>query len=123
MRWAQQAVLSRLQTFAYEHEEIFAIWVCLQEALVNAIEHGNGNDPNKRVRMTYLTSDYGTWIRIEDQGGGFDPQALADPTSSANLDQPHGRGVFLMRCLMDRVEFNRRGNAVTMELVRRKKVR
>ncbi len=90
--------------------------VGLTEALANAILYGNGHDPQKRVRLEIaFTSDQIT-ARITDQGNGFDPSALPDPTAPENLQRPNGRGVFLMRQLMDEVHFNNPGNSVTLVL-------
>lgn len=88
--------------------------VGLTEALSNAMLYGNGRDPSKRVRVE-VTVDRGTIVaRITDEGPGFDPEVVPDPTVPANREKPGGRGLFLMRKFMDELHFNEEGNSVTM---------
>jgi serine/threonine-protein kinase RsbW len=110
----QSEVLACLAAYGYEERDIFAIELALQEAVTNAVRHGNRNNPTKSVRVGLLVCAHGVWIRVADQGAGFDPSSVPDPTLPENLQRENGRGVFLMRQLMDDVSFNRRGNAVTM---------
>lgn len=91
--------------------------VGLTEALANAMLYGNCRDPHKRVRVeAHLTSGE-IRVKVTDEGRGFDPEAVLDPTLPANRARPGGRGIFLIRQLMDRVEFNERGNSITMILL------
>lgn len=94
----------------------FNLRVCLTEALSNAMIYGNGSDPKKRVRVEVVVLGAALQARVTDQGGGFDPHTVPDPTEPANVTKPCGRGIFLMRQLMDEVRFNERGNAVTLVL-------
>jgi serine/threonine-protein kinase RsbW len=92
--------------------------VGVTEALANAMLYGNARDPRKRVRIeARITADSIT-INVTDEGRGFDPAAVPDPTLPANLLRAGGRGLFLIRQLMDRVEFNECGNSITMVLHR-----
>ncbi|UCC26125.1 MAG: ATP-binding protein [Gemmatimonadales bacterium] len=90
--------------------------VALAEALANAMLYGNGSDPHKRVRVDVTVNDAEVSARVTDQGAGFDPDAVEDPTTPENLMRPGGRGLFLMRQLLDEVRFNDRGNSVTLIL-------
>jgi serine/threonine-protein kinase RsbW len=90
--------------------------VGLTEALANAMIYGNGRDPSKRVRIQVTLKPDALIARITDQGNGFDPSEVADPTVSENLHRVGGRGIFLMRKLMDEVRFNDQGNSVTLVL-------
>ncbi|HEX9108288.1 MAG TPA: ATP-binding protein [Longimicrobiales bacterium] len=92
--------------------------VSLSEALANAMLNGNRRDPEKRVRLEARLAPRRLVIRVTDEGGGFDPQTLPDPTLPEHRVQGSGRGIFLIRNLMDAVEFNERGNAITMVLER-----
>ncbi|MBX6363689.1 MAG: ATP-binding protein [Gemmatimonadetes bacterium] len=94
--------------------------VSLAEALANAMLYGNRRDPAKRVRVEAHLSREEIVVRVTDQGRGFDPSAVPDPTLPANLSRPGGRGIFLIRNLMDVVEFNPQGNSITMVLRRRR---
>lgn len=91
--------------------------VGLAEALANAMLYGNGDDPGKRVRVEVTVSECRVSARVTDQGDGFDPDAVADPTTPENLLRPGGRGLFLMRQLMDEVRYNERGNSVTLVMI------
>ena len=90
--------------------------VGLTEALSNAMLYGNGSDPQKRVRVEVDIKVQEVAVRVTDQGSGFDPTTVPDPTHPDNISKTGGRGVFLMRALMDEVRFNDQGNSVTMVL-------
>lgn len=90
--------------------------VGITEALANAVLYGNAQDPSKRVLVEARISPRVLVIRVTDEGVGFDPSRLPDPTTPANLTREGGRGIFLIRQLMDEVDFNERGNSITMVL-------
>lgn len=90
--------------------------VSLTEALSNAMLYGNRKDPHKRVRVEIIVGDVELIARVTDEGMGFDPTEIPDPTSPDNIEKAGGRGLFLMRELMDEVHFNERGNQVTLVL-------
>ena len=92
--------------------------VSLTEALSNAMLYGNSRDPSKRVLVEIAFLDDCIQARVTDQGAGFDPAAVPDPTTPENLMKPCGRGLFLMRKLLDDVTFNAEGNQVTLVLKR-----
>jgi serine/threonine-protein kinase RsbW len=83
-----------------------AVGLALREALCNAVLHGNCLDPSKLVQVHCRCElGYGVSIVVKDQGEGFNPNAIPDPSVVGNLKAGHGRGVFLMRWLMDEVSF------------------
>ncbi len=90
--------------------------VGLTEALSNAMLYGNNSDPEKRVRVEVTIKLEEVSVRVTDQGMGFDPAMVPDPTLPDNITKSGGRGIFLMKALMDEVEFNDRGNSVTLVL-------
>jgi serine/threonine-protein kinase RsbW len=91
------------------------IETAVREALVNAIVHGNQEDRGKRVYVTCrCTTDGEVSITVQDQGQGFDPEAIPDPTAPENRLLTHGRGIYLMRTLMDEVRFEQGGALVHM---------
>ena len=108
-------VLLQLEARHWQQRDIFAVHLATEEALINAIHHGNGSDVRKNVRVVCLLGGDRIRIEITDEGRGFDPSALPDPTCDDHLHTPCGRGVMLMRAFMSRVEFNACGNCVTME--------
>jgi len=113
-RRVQGEIEAALHAVRFSDTEIFAIRLALEEALVNAIKHGNQMDEAKRVRVSYRVTPDRFDITIRDEGPGFDPEDVPDPTALENLERPCGRGVFLMRHYMTSVEYNDTGNEVRM---------
>ncbi len=90
------------------------ILVATLEAVNNAIIHGNKTDINKQVNVAFILKKRSLNITVRDEGMGFNPQVVPDPTSPENIENLHGRGVYLMNNLADYIEFNPDGNQVTM---------
>jgi phosphoserine phosphatase RsbU/P len=90
--------------------------VGLTEALANAMLYGNCRDPHKHVRVEASLTPESITVRVTDEGRGFDPSTILDPTLPANRARAGGRGLYLIRNLMDHVEFNEQGNSITMVL-------
>ena len=90
--------------------------VGLMEAIANAVLNGNGPDPSKRVKVEVAFRESAIMARVTDEGNGFDPCRVADPTTPENLLKDQGRGIYLMRRLLDEVHFNAQGNSVTLVL-------
>jgi serine/threonine-protein kinase RsbW len=102
----------------FSEAEIFGIKLAVEEALVNAVKHGNQMDPDKSVHVSYLVQPGIFEITIGDEGPGFDPADVPDPTAPENLERPCGRGLLLMRHYMNEVRFNASGNEVHMSKLR-----
>ncbi len=111
-------ILNTLMNNGWENKLVFGIHLSMEEALVNAVKHGNKYNPAKKVHVRVGISSNLFRSEITDEGEGFDPAKLPDPTDPDYLDKPNGRGVMLMRNFMTRVVYNDRGNAVFMEKVR-----
>jgi len=109
-----ERVLEQAKACRYSEETIFAIKLAMEEALINAIKHGNRNDPGKQLQVEFALDGRQAVIRITDQGNGFCPDDLPDPTAEENIEFPCGRGVMLIKAFMDEVKFNDRGNSVRM---------
>ena len=90
------------------------LFVALDEAFVNAVKHGNRHDPHKLVRITADLSATEARFTVEDEGNGFNVQEIPDPLDPVNLFKSSGRGVLLIYNIMDEVEYNARGNRLTM---------
>jgi serine/threonine-protein kinase RsbW len=89
--------------------------LALAEALSNAVVHGNRMDRQKLVQILCRCElEKGISVVVEDQGQGFDPNTVPDPTAAENIDNDHGRGIWLMKCMMDEVSFERGGTEVRM---------
>jgi serine/threonine-protein kinase RsbW len=114
----QERILQALEGLQYPARDVFGVRLALEEALVNAIKHGNAMNPSKQVRVTCELSPEQVRIQIEDEGPGFNPSDVADPTEEENLDCPGGRGIMLMRAFMNVIEYNDVGNCVTLVKVR-----
>ena len=117
-RRIQCLIEEALQAAAYSEHDIFSIKLALEEALVNAIKHGNQMDPDKRVFVTYRITAERFEVRITDEGNGFNPEDVPDPTLDDNIERPCGRGLLLMRGFMTEVEYHGNGNCVRMAKVR-----
>jgi serine/threonine-protein kinase RsbW len=107
-------VLKEARACGYREEAVFAIKLAMEEALINAIRHGNRSDPAKRVVVEFEIDSGKAVLQVTDEGEGFRPEDLPDPTADENLECPSGRGVMLMRAYMDEVRFSPRGNTVRM---------
>jgi serine/threonine-protein kinase RsbW len=113
-RRVQDDIEQLLQARRINDHDVFSIKLALEEALVNAVKHGNQMDRAKKVRIAYQLHTDRFEILIGDDGPGFDPEDVPDPTAFENLERPCGRGLMLMRHYMTAVTFNERGNCVTM---------
>ena len=97
-------------------EEIYGhILVALTEAVNNALQHGNKANPDKHIEVTFKVKDDTLFFTIKDQGPGFDPALLPDPTDPQNIEKPTGRGIFLMKHLCDNDTFEDKGTKVILE--------
>ncbi len=98
--------LRRVNRGAHLNEDQYnRLLVATTEAVNNSIIHGNKRDPKKNVTVTCIVDGSSLIVRVHDEGPGFDALALPDPLAEENLLREHGRGVFLMRSLMGKVEF------------------
>ena len=110
----QCEIEAALSAVAFGERDVFAVKLALEEALVNAIRHGNNLDPTKRVHVRYTVTPERIDIRITDEGQGFNPNEVPDPTAPENLERPCGRGLLLMRHYMTEVHYSDCGRAVQM---------
>jgi serine/threonine-protein kinase RsbW len=117
-RQVQEEIEQALHAVQFAERDIFCIKLALEEALVNAIKHGNQADPNKKVHIRYRITPYRFEVHIRDEGAGFNPEDVPDPLEVENLERPCGRGLLLMRHYMTDVTFHAPGNSVSMSKVR-----
>ncbi len=101
----KKAILKELKRCHFREEATFAIKLALEEALCNAIKHGNQNDRSKTVTVRYAISNEKAVITVRDQGRGFAPDKIPDPTTPDRLPLPRGRGIMLIRAYMDEVAY------------------
>ncbi|MCA9293796.1 MAG: ATP-binding protein [Phycisphaerales bacterium] len=110
----KEEVLAAVSERAYPEAAAFAIRLALEEAVQNAYQHGNQSDPARTVGFEWRIAEKSMTVTIEDEGTGFTPGVVPDPTDPERLEIPSGRGLLLMRAYMTDVQYNDRGNRVTM---------
>ena len=113
-RDVQERILQNIERCGYSEESSFAIRIALEEAMVNAIKHGNRLDPAKKVRVESRVTPKRAEITIEDEGPGFNRSSIPDPTHDDNLHKPSGRGILLIETYMDAVQWSRGGRKLRM---------
>ncbi|MBL8865323.1 MAG: ATP-binding protein [Gemmataceae bacterium] len=114
VRRVQSDIKDGLQAHGFGERDMFHIELAMEEALVNAMKHGNQLDSDKFVRLQYTITPEFFDVRIEDQGAGFNPDDVPDPTMPENLERACGRGLYMIRSFMNEVVYHGRGNIVTM---------
>jgi serine/threonine-protein kinase RsbW len=114
---AAAAVTGFIRNCGVSEELSFGIEMAVRESVTNAMVHGNQEDESKSVEVIFNCHDNELEIEVRDQGEGFDPASVPDPTNAENLLKTSGRGIFLMRTFMDEIEWRNRpegGTAVRM---------
>ena len=107
-------ILAKLKEHNFDKDDIFAVHLTFEEAFLNAVKHGNKNDPTKKVKIDYSVTPEKVEITITDEGEGFEPESVDDPRFGKGLYEPGGRGLLLMNSYMDIVKYNEEGNSVYM---------
>jgi serine/threonine-protein kinase RsbW len=104
----------------FDEDEALNVALAVREAVINAILHGNRQDPARSVDLTLRANGKGLTVRIADHGEGFDPERAQDPTSGDARLRTSGRGLLLIRAFVDEVKFKRRkGRGMEITLVKR----
>lgn len=107
-------LMKRVEKVGVVNTENSNLFIALDEAFVNAVKHGNKFDAAKNVRITAEVSTKEARFTVEDEGEGFDVNAIPDPLDPENLFKTSGRGVLLIHNIMDEVRYNERGNRLEM---------
>jgi serine/threonine-protein kinase RsbW len=115
----QDEIENRLRCHHFDDRDIFSIRLALEEALVNAIKHGNQLDRSKKVHIECSIHSDRFEVGIVDEGPGFDPEEVPDPLADENLERACGRGLLLIRHYMTEVVYHPPGNRLTMSKVRK----
>jgi serine/threonine-protein kinase RsbW len=110
----QRRILEDVQRAGFTANSTFALKLALDEALVNAIKHGNRLDASKNVHIEYKVSAGRVEVSIEDEGPGFDRKRVPDPTAHENLCKASGRGILLIESYMNSARWDRGGRRVRM---------
>jgi serine/threonine-protein kinase RsbW len=98
----------------FSNDELFGLELAVREAVANAIIHGNKQDETKTVEVTFMVSPTALIVSIRDEGEGFDPLTVPDPTDPKNLMRASGRGILFMRTFMDHVEWTKSSDGGTV---------
>ena len=118
---AAAAVAEFLSRSGITEDAAFGIDMAVREAVTNAVVHGNRQDENKTVDVTLKSSPDAVEISVHDQGAGFNPENVPDPTAEENILQASGRGIFFMRNFMDEVNWLiRPGGGTTVRMLKRR---
>jgi len=110
----QASVLESMEDAGYSETDLFSVRVAIEEALANALLHGHQGDKSCDIEVQWKVDCKSVEISVTDQGRGYDPSMVPDPTADENLTLPSGRGLAMMRAFMDDVHINEKGNKVTM---------
>lgn len=108
-------------SIGFGEDEKDSLAIAITEVTANAVYHGNKSDPKKKVHVRFTTQDDSMTITIRDEGEGFDPHKIADPLHPENLLKDSGRGVYIIRALMDEVSFDFSKGGTEVTLVKKKK--
>ena len=111
---AQDELVAALEREGYPRASLFAVRLAVHEAVTNAFVHGHRGLPDAPVHLEYRVGPEHAEITVQDQGPGFDPAAIPDPTLDENLERGSGRGLLLIRAYMSVAEYNAAGNALRM---------
>ena len=114
LRIVEKAIDEATSEMGISPDNYGKILISTLEGVNNAILHGNLSDPEKKVEIEISTGNGELKIKITDQGTGFIPKTIPDPTVPENLELPNGRGVYLMSRLADKIRYSKKGNSVTM---------
>jgi serine/threonine-protein kinase RsbW len=114
LRIVENAIDEATTVIGISQDNYGKILVCAMEAVNNAILHGNKSNPEKKVDIEIGYKSKELLITVTDEGPGFRPENVPDPTTPENIEEISGRGIYLMSHLADKIEFNKKGNSVKM---------
>lgn len=112
-----EAVLVQLSARRIPADLFYDIKLILSELFVNAFIHGNKQDPSKKITVQYFIGEKKLILSIGDEGSGFDYKNMRDPAADENIVKMSGRGLFLVKHLSDGINFNEKGNVITIEKI------
>lgn len=121
---SDKAELSKVEKFILEifeennlkKENYNRVLLCISEAVINSIEHGNKNDASKPVTIEANCNFNHIYVKVKDEGQGFDLDKINDPTLKQNVKNECGRGIHIIRSLSDSLKYNRVGNCVQLKI-------
>jgi Anti-sigma regulatory factor (Ser/Thr protein kinase) len=114
LRIVENAIDEATTVIGISQDNYGKILVSAMEAVNNAILHGNHSNPEKMVDIVIAYKSKELNITVTDEGAGFRPEKVPDPTTPENIEALNGRGIYLMSHLADKIQYNKKGNSVTM---------
>jgi len=114
VREVRDLILKEVDQFGFDRQSHFAIQLALEEAMINAMKHGNQLDPKKRVHIEFKISAKQLEVIVEDEGPGFERAGVPDPTLDENIEKCSGRGILLIEAYMNSVHWSRGGRRLHM---------
>lgn len=109
----EREIIEQAASLGYDGDACFCLRLAMDEALINAITHGNRNIEEKDVRIIAYCDRERIAVTVQDEGDGFDQSQLVDPTQEPYLHKTSGRGVYLIQQFTHEIQFNEKGNAIT----------
>jgi serine/threonine-protein kinase RsbW len=116
LKKVEDFLINIFNEYMLEKKYFNKIYLCISEAVLNSIQHGNKNDLDKEVSIILDCNDEEISIKIEDEGDGFDFKNLQNPILKENINKESGRGIFIIKNLTDTIEFNEKGNQVQFKI-------
>jgi serine/threonine-protein kinase RsbW len=116
LKKVEDFLINIFNEYQLEKKYFNKVYLCLSEAVINAIKHGNKKDLTKTVTIIVECDKKEMDIRIEDEGEGFNVNDVEDPTLYENKKKESGRGIFIIKKLMDKMQYNEKGNRVQFKI-------
>ncbi len=116
LKLVETFLLEIFQEYNLDQKNFNKVFLCISEAVVNAIEHGNGNDSNKMVFVGIDVNEDLMDIYVKDEGKGFNIENIQDPTAIPNIKKESGRGIHIIKSLSNGILFNNKGNFVQIKV-------
>lgn len=116
LKKVEDFLINIFEEFSFQRKYFNKIYLCISEVVINAVKHGNKGDCNKTVSIVVECSEERIIIQIEDEGDGFDVTKVKDPTLKENVNKESGRGIFIIKNLSEKMEYNDKGNQVQIKM-------
>lgn len=116
LKKVESFLMEIMKEFDLDKKYFNKVYLCLSEAVINSIKHGNKNDKNKTVVIGASCDDVTLSIQIQDEGDGFNLSHVKDPTNDSNIRNESGRGIFIIKNISNKLEYNDIGNSVQFKI-------
>lgn len=117
LKMVENFLMEVFKEFKLSQKNFNNVFLCISEAVVNSIEHGNKNDKDKTVSIGVDCNENQIEVYIKDEGDGFNMEILEDPTDKLNIKKESGRGIHIIKSLSDKIEYNSKGNFIRFKII------